>query len=125
MPFLTSSPSPTCPLEGGLPLDKRLIPNAIDELARLSPDAVFASIPFSTNVADGFRDITYLDYAYSINRAASWLEKGLGADYQNEKIGYIAPSDLRYVILAVAAVKIGCQVSLDNVTLKSWALMVT
>ena len=117
MPFLTSSITPKS-AEGERSNDTRLIPNAIDELALLSPNAVFASLPVSTNVIHGFRDVTYSEYAHSINRAASWLENELGTGCQNEKIGYIAPSDLRYVILAVAAVKIGCQVSRYNILLQ-------
>ena len=90
--------------------DKRLIPNAIDELARTNPNAVFASIPISNDVRNGFRDVTYLDYANAINRAALWLEGELGKTINGEKIGYIAPSDLRYLVLTVAAVKVGYQV---------------
>ena len=90
--------------------DMRLIPNAIDERARTNPNAVFASIPISSCVADGFRDVTYSEYANAINHAASWLENVLGESASGEKIGYIAPSDLRYVILAVAAVKVDRQV---------------
>ena len=109
MPFLSSIPLQQSADDGSI-VDKRLIPNVIDELARTNPDAVFASIPRSNNVADGFRDVTYPDYANAINRAALWLENELGEGIRGEKIGYIAHSDLRYVILTVAAVKVGYQV---------------
>ena len=90
--------------------DIRLIPTAIDELARTQPEKVFASIPITTNIADGFQDITYLTYADAIDRALLWLSECLGEACHGESIGYLAPSDLRYAILTVAAAKLGCKV---------------
>ena len=94
----------------GLP-DHRIINNAIDDLARDAPDTPYASIPLSTNIDDGFRDITYAQHAAAINRAADWLEKELGSGFQNEILPYIAVSDLRYPILLLAALKINCKVT--------------
>jgi len=31
--------------------------------------------PKSLNLEDGFKDITYVDFARAINRVAAWLEK--------------------------------------------------
>ena len=90
--------------------DLRIIPNAIDHIAQGNPNAIFASIPKSSNLADGFRDLSYLEYARTIDRAAAWLKEKLDNDTKNKRIGYMAPSDLRYVILIVAAVKVGSQV---------------
>lgn len=94
--------------------DLRVVPIAIDHIARTSPDVVFTSIPKSNNVADGFRNLTYLEYAHAIDRATVWLEAELHNDTRNKKVGYLAPSDLRYIILIVAAVKLDSQVSEDQ-----------
>ena len=109
--IIDQAKSVTCS-ENNLESDTRLIPNAIDELARTQPDKVFASIPLTTDIADGFKDVTYLEYANAIDRAAMWLENNLGNGCHGEPIGYLAPSDLRYVILTIAAVKVGCTVCL-------------
>ncbi|KAL8679483.1 MAG: hypothetical protein Q9186_004259 [Xanthomendoza sp. 1 TL-2023] len=87
--------------------DLRLIPCAIDENARLRPQDLFATFPRSTNVIDGFQDVTFADFSNAINRAAGWLDE---SGCQSEPLAYLAPSDLRHIILAVAAVKIGCNV---------------
>ncbi|KAL8704849.1 MAG: hypothetical protein Q9201_002008 [Fulgogasparrea decipioides] len=87
--------------------DLRLIPCAIDESARLQPQKIFASIPKSSKVSQGFRHVTFGELSNAINRAATWLE---GNRCQSEPLAYLASSDLRHIILAVAAVKIGCNV---------------
>lgn len=87
--------------------DLRLIPCAIDEAARLQPQGIFASTPVSSNVNDGFRNVTFGELGNAINQAAAWLEE---SRCRSEPLAYLAPSDLRHVILAVAAVKVGCNV---------------
>ena len=89
--------------------DRRLIPHVIDEVARVDPGKVFASIPISTDIPDGFRDITYIKIAQAIDRVALWLEINLGRG-QDQPLAYLASSDLRFVLLAVAAVKVGYKV---------------
>ena len=115
MPFLSPFVHQTY-LEDGTQSsnDLLVVPVAIDHIARTSPDAVFASIPKSNNVADGFRNLTYLEYAHAIDRATVWLETKLHNNAKNKRIGYLAPSDLRYLILTVAAVKLDSQVSEDQ-----------
>lgn len=95
------------PLGNVVTPDLRLIPCAIDEAARLHSQDIFASFPISRVVTDGFRNVTYGELANAINRAALWLEE---SGCQSEPLAYLAPSDLRHVILAVAAVKVGCNV---------------
>ena len=90
--------------------DHRVIVNAIDTIAQNTPGAIYASIPVSTNLSDGFRNITYAQYADAINRAAEWLENNLGSNFQGETLPYIAVSDLRYPVLTLAALKIDCRV---------------
>lgn len=88
----------------------RVVPTAIDEIAQRTPNTVFASIPKTSDPVDGYRDVTYREYADTIDRAASLLEESIRGLDHGEAIGYIGPSDLRYVILAIAAVKIDMKV---------------
>lgn len=99
-------------LDNAFAPDVRLIPCAIDEYARSQPHGLFASIPISSSVLDGFRDVTFTDFSNAVNQAAAWLET---SECQTEPLAYLAPSDLRHIILAVAAVKVGCNVILSSV----------
>jgi acyl-CoA synthetase (AMP-forming)/AMP-acid ligase II len=89
---------------------KRLLPIVIDQLASTDPTRVFVSIPLTTSIQDGFRDITFEDISRAINRCARWIEANLGWSGTFETINYVGPQDLRYIILLFAVIKTGYQV---------------
>lgn len=86
---------------------RRLLPSLIDERARSNHSRPYASIPFSKNVADGFRDISYCEFAQAINKCALWIIDQFGRSSNADTLVYLGLSDLRYQILAMAAVKTG------------------
>jgi acyl-coenzyme A synthetase/AMP-(fatty) acid ligase len=94
------------------PYGRRLIPPLIDEIAEHDPDRVFACIPKTTDLKDGFQDVTFADFARAINRAAGWIEKTLGQSHDGkfETLAYMGPFDLRYYVMIVAACKLGYKV---------------
>ncbi|KAL9094874.1 MAG: hypothetical protein Q9165_002823 [Trypethelium subeluteriae] len=85
-----------------------LLPNHVDRLARETPQALYAEYPVSPlNYDEGYRQITYRDYANAINGAAWWLSDVLGQSKEHEVLAYIGPNDIRYTVLALAALKAG------------------
>ncbi|KAH7400247.1 hypothetical protein BKA64DRAFT_723003 [Cadophora sp. MPI-SDFR-AT-0126] len=84
---------------------QRLIPAVIDELALQEPDRIIYEYVRGAVVADGMVKISMATYANAINRTAWYLENELGKCTTFEPLGYIGPGDLRYFILAVAAIK--------------------
>ena len=92
---------------------KRLLANVIDSYAINDPERVWVSAPVDNeDLVKGFRDITYKQFANAINYASWWLkEKTAPAAPLFETVAYAGPKDLRYPILALAAVKCGKQVS--------------
>ena len=89
----------------------RIIADLIDQRAREDPQRPFWSLPRSSNLADGFRDIGYGSVARAINRTAWWLEEIVGKSTTFETLAYMGPPDLRYAVLTVAAQKTGHTVS--------------
>jgi acyl-coenzyme A synthetase/AMP-(fatty) acid ligase len=90
---------------------KRLLPCVVDERAAQGHPRPYASIPRTADINDGYRDISYETFASAINRCAEWLRARFGEPEVEETIAYAGPSDLRYNILALAAVKSGYVVS--------------
>jgi len=84
---------------------RRLVPVTIDETARDTPGRTFAIIPRSDSFKDGFINVSFHELARAVNRTAQWIEGTLGRGKDFETLAYIAPSDLKYVILMVAACK--------------------
>ena len=93
------------------PYGSRLLPQVVDQLSRSDPTRVYATFPLSSDLSRGFRDVTMLEIAQSINKLAWWIEMNLGRSTVFETIAYIGPSDLRYAIVFLAAVKCGYKVS--------------
>lgn len=95
--------SPSAPPECG----RRLLMNVIEEKAQQWHTRPLFSIPRTNKAQDGYRDIFYWEFANAINRCARWLKEHIGISSKFESITYIGPSDLRYQILMMAAVKTG------------------
>ena len=89
----------------------RLLPQVVDELARSCPERIYASIPLSSDPLHGFQDVTILELAQAVSRFAWLLDEKLGKSTTFETLAYVGPSDLRYVVVFLAAVKCGYRVS--------------
>lgn len=89
----------------------RLLPQVVDELARSCPERIYATISLSSDPLQGFQDVTILELAQAVNQFAWWLDENLGKSTTFETLAYVGPSDLRYVVVFLAAVKCGYRVS--------------
>ncbi|KAH9998549.1 nonribosomal peptide synthetase [Xylariaceae sp. FL0662B] len=87
----------------------RLIPNIIDELAHKDPQRECFSIPRSSRPEDGWRAITFKEYANAINFISHMIIEKCGYPPHDTcpTLVYLGSNDARYVILLVAAVKAG------------------
>ena len=97
---------------GSLPQEEpiygqRLIPHLIDDIAHNVPSRTFCSLAKSSDVSDGFNNVSYGAFANAINCLARWMEENLGKTSTIETLSYIGPPDLRYIILTIAAQKTG------------------
>ena len=93
------------------PENRRLLPNVIDELARSNPDGIWSEYPVNpTSYSSGFKKVTNRQFANAVDGTAWWLEKTWGKSQSFETLPYMGPNDMRYIILVVAAVKVGYKV---------------
>ena len=112
--FLTSMSNDKKPVNGIVEpqYGSRLLPHVVDELAQSNPKRAYATIPLSSDISEGFRDVTTLEMAQAVNHFAFWLEKSFGRSSSFETISYMGIPDLRYAIVFLAAVKCGYKVSM-------------
>ena len=102
------APDPRRPIQDPEQRGRRLLPTLVDHLAATDPTRPFVSLPKSNDIKEGFNDVDYATFAAAINRCAYWLDQELGRPrYEFEKVTYMGPSDLRYAIFILAAVKAG------------------
>lgn len=93
----------------GGPIGRRLLPVTIDDVARISPERVWAILPSKSG--EGWQDVTFPILANAINRMAWFMEEKLGpADGSFPTVCYIGGSDMRYLAMEMAAAKTGYKV---------------
>lgn len=94
---------------------RRLIPHVIDDLAKREPEREAFFIPRSSNPKDGWKAISFKEYANAVNRVAHRIIETCGTprDGTFPTVAYIGPNDARYVVLLVGAVKAGYKVTLS------------
>lgn len=93
---------------------RRLVPQVLDELASTEPKRVYAAIPKTADVKDGYRDITVADLARCVNVMAKWIENKFGRSDSFETITYVGLSDLKGIVTLLAAIKTGYKASLQS-----------
>lgn len=93
------------------PYGRRLLPRALDEIARSNPNRLYATIPHGIDLSQGFRDINFREMATGINFVAHWIHKNFGCSSNFEPLCYIGIPDLRSVAVFLAGVKCGYKVS--------------
>jgi hypothetical protein len=96
---------------------KRLIVHTVDDLALYEPDRIWATVPISQDINDGFRDFTTVQLANAVNNLAHWLNDKFGQSSQFEVLAYLGVSDVRYAIILFSAIKCGYVVSTTAVKL--------
>lgn len=97
-----------------------LVPNIVDQWAQDEPERLYAEYPVSTlSYEEGYRKITYADFANAVNGVAWWLHNTLGPGRDFQTLAYIGPNDLRYPALILGAAKAGYIVKSLCVQLKS------
>lgn len=93
------------------PYGQRLCIDVADELARKTPDRIYATVTKSRHeIAEGFKDVTIKQFANAVNRAAWEIDRMFGRSKTFGVIAYLGVSDIRYAIYLYAAIKTGYQV---------------
>jgi hypothetical protein len=88
----------------------RLMPVVVDQIANSQPDLLYASVPLTASIGDGFKGVTFLDIASATNSVAAWIDRTYGRSANFDTIAYMGIGDLRYVVVFLAAVKCGYKV---------------
>ena len=86
------------------------LPHLIDRIAERIPNRIFVSLPIGTDIAVGYHDYTYQDFARAVDKCAWWIDTAIGKSTSFETLAYIGCQDLRYVVLLLAAIKTGHKV---------------
>ncbi|TLD10846.1 hypothetical protein PgNI_05171 [Pyricularia grisea] len=98
--------------QSGPEYGKRLLPHVIDCVAKTNPNRECFSTPLSSNPQDGWRAVTYGQYATAIDRLAHHIVKTSGTPEPGSfpTLTYIGINDPVYLVFVIAAVKAGYKI---------------
>lgn len=91
-------------------LQKRLLAQTVDHVAKTDPSKRFAVIPRGPEVSDGFQDLSMGEFAKAVNFMCWWIESTIGPAQSRETLAYLGSNDVRYGIFILACQKTGYQV---------------
>lgn len=84
----------------------------IDQKAHWMPHHTFARVPHPNWETDGYRTVTWRQYADGINKIAHWLDTTLGKSMSEiDTVAYLGPNDLRYAFIMASLNKSNRRVS--------------
>ncbi|KAH7382441.1 hypothetical protein DE146DRAFT_226995 [Phaeosphaeria sp. MPI-PUGE-AT-0046c] len=90
---------------------EELLPTTLFKLAKQFPNRRYAEyFTDAANVADGYRKISFEDFANAVHAMAWWIEGHIGKpEVANgtETMVYCGPNDLRYGVLLLASISVG------------------
>ncbi len=92
----------------------RLLPAVLDRIGTETPDRIYASVPRTHNIANGFRDITHGEILHAVDALAAWISSSFGMSKHLETLAYTGVADLRYTLMFYAAVKCGYKILLPS-----------
>lgn len=93
---------------------RRLLPAVLDCIGAETPSRVYASVPRTRDIADGFRDITFGEVLKGVDALAAWITETFGVSTTFETLAYTGVADLRYTLMFYAAVKCGYKLLLPS-----------
>ena len=86
----------------------RTLLEAFTELVELRPDRIWARLPYSDDVTQGFYNIPVSAVARAVDSCAHWLlNQSNGTRDDDETLAFIGVNDLRYTMMVYAALKCG------------------
>lgn len=90
---------------------EKLLPNALFDIADQYPNVLYAEyFTSSTDLAAGYRRVTYKELADGVTQLAWWIEENIGKpekDDGSQTIVYFGMPDIRYGMLVFASVLVG------------------
>ncbi|KAF2675660.1 acetyl-CoA synthetase-like protein [Lentithecium fluviatile CBS 122367] len=86
---------------------KRLLPAVLDEIAANDPTRIFISVPKSSHLSQGFKDIDYGTFSKAVDKYAGWLRTQFDEHAGQETILYFGPLDIRYLLVILDTPKAG------------------
>ncbi|KAK2802567.1 putative NRPS-like protein biosynthetic cluster [Onygenales sp. PD_10] len=80
---------------------------AVDRLKETNPTQLFCIHPVSSDISQGWRNVTMKDLSRAMDYMCDWIEKNVTSSSAGETLAYMGANDVRYVAFFLACMKLG------------------
>lgn len=84
----------------------RTLLRIIDKIALSEPRKLYCIQPVSSDISDGWREISFSLLSHSVNRMAVWIQENVAVSNGPETLAYIGANDIRYVAFILACMRL-------------------
>jgi acyl-CoA synthetase (AMP-forming)/AMP-acid ligase II len=78
----------------------------LDTTAEKQPDQLYCVHPVSSDVSQGWKNITFADLASAINRMALWIQENVAPSNAPQTLAYMGSNDIRYCAFIFACMRL-------------------
>ncbi|CAG8396628.1 unnamed protein product [Penicillium salamii] len=70
------------------------------------PDTLYCTHPISSDISDGWRDVSFRDLAYAINYMVRWIRTEVSLSSDHLTLAYLGGNDIRYCAFVFACMQL-------------------
>ncbi|CAG8019901.1 unnamed protein product [Penicillium nalgiovense] len=78
----------------------------LDATAEKHPNQLYCVHPVSSDISQGWRDVTFADLANAINRMVLWIQKNVASSDAPQTLAYMGANDIRYCAFMFACMRL-------------------
>jgi acyl-CoA synthetase (AMP-forming)/AMP-acid ligase II len=97
---------------GSIDVAQRTVLQSLDKIVAEQPDSLYCIQPFSSDLSDGWKDITFKELANAIQNMALWIQNKVPSSNEPLTLAYLGYNDIRYAAFVFACMKLQHTVSL-------------
>lgn len=85
---------------------QRTVLRILDDIATKDPNQVYCVHPVSSDIAQGWKTITFADLHSAINRLALWINEHVASPAEPQTLAYMGANDIRYIAFVFACMRL-------------------
>lgn len=85
---------------------QRTVLRILDDITAKDPSQLYCIHPVSSDVSQGWRNITFADLSSAINRMALWIKEHVASSDEPETLAYMGANDIRYIAFVFACMRL-------------------
>lgn len=97
---------------GSIDLGQRTVLWTLDKIVAEQPDRLYCIQPTSTDILDGWKDVSFADLANAIQNMVLWIQTEVSSSSEPLTLAYLGSNDIRYAAFVFACMRLQHTVNL-------------